>query len=687
MRLSFRTLVTACFAALVLPLNAATSTLTGEEIAITFGEDAVGYGIERIDNLIGGETTSFVRSAHDHADFWSMIFHARGEDGKIHQTWTSNRAPCKNRNLRKKGNTWTFVWEGLGIDDEKDVLDVTATVRLLGKNAVSWELSVVNRSTKWALFETMYPHLNEVVGEGEADFLVPAQGLGARLYKNHRSEDYLPGSDINYPGWFQLSMAFMKQGKGLFVAPFDSKCRIKRLRIEKNHDICYPTVVENAGLVGKAAEGPRYRVVTAAFAGDWVAAAKLYRKWALRQKWARKGPLWTRADAPKKLCGIHTWAVVETDAAYVSRRIRNLQALYPDAHMGAEWTKWGFCPFDTHYPDLLPTRPGVKETMEEGTKIGFPLMPYFNGRLWDTTIPSWSEGKTYCCLGETGGADYLTEKYGDVVFGVMCPACPGWQKFFSQYLLRVFDEMKFGAVYLDQITCSRPRPCFNPEHGHPVGGGTWWADGERAVLKPVHAAFAAKNVPITSEGAGEYLMDVVDGYELASCPMSVDVPFYTCVYGGYANYFATEIHRDADFELYWTIIARATAWGIAPGLCGDLPFRPGKEEYGKALEYCGKFRERAKDFLVYGHFDDDVHFDVEPAMMKKTWIDCVVKGEHEYSGEFPEVMGAVWKNFDDSRTAVILANLSDKKQKVSFQKPFAAEVQLAPHTLKFLEDK
>ena len=141
----------------------------------------------------------------------------------------------------------------------------------------------------WALAETAYPILRQVSASKESDVLRPRPDLGAALDRNRAwtGRDLVYGCMAYYP----MMCAFMKDGAGLYIAAHDSTARIKALRISKEHDISFETPVENAGVIGKAAEGPRYDVTIAAFSGDWWSAAKLYRDWALTTPWAAKGPI------------------------------------------------------------------------------------------------------------------------------------------------------------------------------------------------------------------------------------------------------------------------------------------------------------------------------------------------------------------------------------------------------------
>lgn len=655
--------------------------LVGDQLSIRFADASEGFGIRGFENKIVGEKTSFVNGASSGADFWALIFHSRKADGSIDKVRVDNRAPALSRRIEKTDKVWKFIWEGLDVGTEKGVVDVVASVRLIGRNASSWELEVKNRSKAWGLFETIYPYLREVVGEGEADVMLPGRFLGARLLRKHFSEMYVPVEDINY-SWYPMVAAFMKGEAGLFVSAFDGHGRIKRMRFLKNHDMAFVTPVENAGIPGKAAEGPRYPVVIAAYRGDWCEAAKIYRKWALRQKWCKKGPIVKRQDYPRRVAECHGWLMAELEAPGVSNFVTKVRKRFPDVKFGCEWTKWGNQPFDTNYPEMLPSRLGVDKVMEYGTKAGLPLMPYTNGRLWDTEQASWFYARKDCTMAENG--ELNIERYGrDRSFGVMCPATKGWQDCFSDYMIRLCEKIKCGLVYIDQVGCSRPKLCFDPSHGHALGGGTWWVDGNHEIMGRIHDRLSANGVPITSEGANECYIDVIDGHELACRPEAEDIPFYTYVYGGYSTYFASELDMKTEFIPFWAIYARATAWGVASGLSYSWPLNHGKERFGEAFAACARFREEAKEFLAYGHFTGDIKFDVPPKTFHTTWPN---RNGKFLSGDFPEVLGAAWQNADDSRRAAVLANLTDREQEVSFTKPFAGKAILEPYSLKLVTE-
>ena len=170
---------------------AGAETLENASLSIQFASAEQGFGVRRIVNRIDGET-AFVRGVERGVDLWALLFHSRDAAGKVVEARVDNKAPAANRRIERTDGECRLVWEGMDLPGEKGVFDVVATVKLVGKAQSTWEIDVRNRSLKWGLFETHYPYFRGVVEEGEADVMLPAQGLGARLYRKHDSKDFLP---------------------------------------------------------------------------------------------------------------------------------------------------------------------------------------------------------------------------------------------------------------------------------------------------------------------------------------------------------------------------------------------------------------------------------------------------------------------------------------------------------------
>ena len=60
----------------------------------------------------------------------------------------------------------------------------------------------------------------------------------------------------------------------------------------------------------------------------------------------------------------------------------------------------------------------------------------------------------------------------------MCPADLTWQHTIADTVGNIVGAGAAG-VYIDQIAAAGPKPCFDPSHGHPLGGGSHWVQSVR----------------------------------------------------------------------------------------------------------------------------------------------------------------------------------------------------------------
>ena len=67
----------------------------------------------------------------------------------------------------------------------------------------------------------------------------------------------------------------------------------------------------------------------------------------------------------------------------------------------------------------------------------------------------------------------------------MCPATNYWQNTIGDVvdtLCGPHNSFATDGVYIDQIAAAGPRPCWDPTHGHPVGGGSHWVEGYQVCM-------------------------------------------------------------------------------------------------------------------------------------------------------------------------------------------------------------
>ena len=650
--------------------------LENESMAIGFSPAASGFAVTSIVNKVGG-AVRFVETDCKAPDFWEIRIAPDGGADPKKTIRLQNHTPSKERTVERIKDGYAFVWKGLSLPDGEDVcMDVRAEVRLAKGSASSeWTISVENRSGKWALMETRCPVLRGVVRNGEADVLMPHKGFGARLHKAYDTQKGEIG-EFGYPGWYPMVAAYMKDGAGLYLAAHDPDASNKSLIFARGAEIAFATPVENAGVVGKAAKGPRYPVKVAAFRGDWWKAAHIYRDWAVKQKWCAKGKLAVRTDYPKRMSEVDLFLRPNGNPKSVSNMLAHARAALPGLNLGAHWYSWNVQPFDTYYPEFTP-KDTIPETFAWMNSIGIFAMPYTNGRIWDQELASAPQAAPHACTGPNGKP--YSETY-ERVFYVMCPTAKKWH----DTLLRNFENAVFswnaGAVYCDQIACSRPRLCCNPEHGHALGGGNWWAEGYRSALEPVRKSLARKGAPITSEGLAECWLDCIDGHLMCTDPLKDDVPFYPAVYSGYTTYFGARMQHFDRPEVVHAYQVRSLIWGVVPGWMHPWMFR-GKNKSEKVVDSLlktGRVRKAAREFLAYGTLEDELRplnplKTVEFSWERKSKRKKAPKKLEEFSSAMPAVVGTVWKNHDGSRRAVVAANVSAEDCTVKFKLPEGAK--------------
>lgn len=95
------------------------------------------------------------------------------------------------------------------------------------------------------------------------------------------------------------------------------------------------------------------------------------------------------------------------------------------------------------------------------------------------------------------------ESYGSqAVFAVSCPDTDYWQDTIVNVTRRLLNVHAVDGIYIDQIAAAGPRLCWDPEHGHAIGGGHSWVDGYHKMLNGVRDA-AGNNTMVLTESNAE----------------------------------------------------------------------------------------------------------------------------------------------------------------------------------------
>ena len=636
-------------------------------------------------NALRGIQVGTATFATGGGDLWTAEFSDGTNRAKRVKACAHEAAACERA---ETDAAITLIWRDVPLGGERGVLDATVTIEKRPDGSQAWWLSFANRSRKWALITTAFPRLNRVTPDGAGDVVLPSNDHGAQLFPK-RSAQPRPFRRA-YLGYCPMIAGFFLGTDGLYFVPEDPEARIKNILVEGEQNACYETTVENAGVPGKAAEGPRYPVVLAPLKGDWWSLANRYRAYALKQKWAARGPIKDIPDYPRRLCEIPLWINIHGYPDVASNVLTRAKAIFPNFTTGLHWHLWQHSGHDVNYPEYFPAQPGTKECIAYCESMGQEPMPYVNGRLWSAPTSGFILAEPFVVLRQNDTR--YVEKYGRLTapLAVMCPTCAPWQKVVRTFTGRILDELGAKSIFIDQIGAAPGIPCYDPAHGHPLGGGKWWREGYAEMMEPIHRAWNAKGAFITTEGSGEMCLNMVDGYLQVVVRDPKDVPFHNAVYSGYTTYFCSPENNDDDPAAFRALQTRELLWGNALGWF--LPDILDKPDKCAILNQLCAFRQANLDALAYGNLLDELRFASPVGTATYEWLgrrphhslyDPAYKLPPSKFATMADVRGNWWRTAD-GQVVLLAANLTDREQKVVYRvygTDKTATLALAPYEL------
>ena len=663
-------------------------SLTTKSIDVRFADAQEGFAVTGIVNRLVNDF-SYIRSTGTPDGLWRLTFKKMGSgggEGAGEKKTINNRAPAAARTVERTANALVFRWQGIDLPDAPAAVDVTVRVAVdpADDRLTLWTIEAVSHSEKWALFSTCYPVLASPLVPGEGMVMQPSGNLGARYL-----DTVAPGRG-RYFNSVPMVTCFDKDGSGLYVAARDGEMRVKSIVFGKANTVCFDTPVENAGVAGKAANGPKYPVCVGVYAGDWWTAAKIHRAWAEKQVWLSKGRLKTSPTYTHAMSDIPLWFNIHGDAAQVSNALTRAHELFPNFKAGMHWHLWQHSPHDVNYPEYFPERPGTIETIAAMNEIGQVAMPYINGRRWSEHMQGFTFAKPYAVKNEDGSVHATWFKPAPPLAS-MCPYRPEWRGVVSNLAHRILDYLHAPAIFIDEVGNEPCKPCFDPTHGHPLGGGTWWAEGCRATLEPIQREYHKKGAIVTTEGSTEALIGVVDGFLIVHGQRPSEIPWYTAVYSGYATYFCSPSHPNDDAPSFWMRQSRDLLRGVA---IGWFPANVLKDPWKVVLiRRACEFRQKHLDYFAYGELMDEFRPAAPVGKVTGHWrgrstapLQALQQKGEEVS--LPTVIGNVWKSSDGSKRLLFLSNLSGEEVTVTAaNKGFENRpVTIGPYRLAVIEE-
>ena len=563
--------------------------------------------------------------------FWRLVL--EGSKGKKHELdnrsgWQDVRVstePKSNSAPRTQHSALTLVWRGPKSLDSS-AIEVRCEVVLDGARS-SWTLSVENNSTA-TLRTVTFPSVvtRPLGGDGSDDEVVWPRAAGER-HIDPFTKPVSYGSD--YPtGWgsYQFFTHYDRAG-GVYVATHDPVASTKYLEAGtrangKQWMMEFRWPAENATIPGNDFHMPGPAVIQV-FRGDWFDAAQLYRDWARKsaQWWPRDE---SRRDTPRWMHEVAVWALTGGTTQSVVGPVRDFAA-YMGVPTAVHWYNWHQIPFDTNYPHYFPAKNGFRDGIKELQAAGVRVMPYINGRLWDTGLEDFAALARPFATKNERGEPYIEEYGSKRKLAPMCPVTRLWQDKVNEIVMRLLDVGQVGnlsqlgadgaarqvnnlsyfgvdGVYIDQVAAAKPTLCFDRSHGHPLAGGHWWTtlgywpmlERLRADMKKQHS-----DAMITTECNGEPYVHVFDGYLTWHWQQNGQVPVWPAIYGGRVQMFGRAYRGGPTKDLALRMkAAQSLVYGEQIGWIGPEVIK--QKDNGPFIRRMARLRYALRDYLADG---------------------------------------------------------------------------------------
>ena len=566
------------------------------------------------------------------------------------RTLTAADAPS---NARYENGILVMTWENV----QPGNMSVRATVSKKDRG-FEWGFECELHESGYTLWDVTYPEIGPLKNTDDFHAIIP-YGWG-----------YIPD---NAKGWRHFGVYPSAARSMPFVGASDGKTGV------------YLGVHEPAGyplglFVGKYADQPclslgvrhdvegmgravRYRlpytVTTQTFAGDWYECARIYREAAFATPWGSVPNIAERGDIPQWLKDTDLWYIGACEDEKSANDILRF-ADYFGVPVSAHVYRWHEIPFDDRYPEYFPAKPGFKSALDKVQQAGIAVMPYINGRLWDPATESWNEknAQTACAIAETG--EKYVEVYGSKVpLSPMCPFTEIWQDTVTNLVDRLFNECGVKGVYIDQISAAAAKRCFADNHGHPVGGGTYWIQGYRDLIRRCQAV-QPEGTAITTEENADPWNDLLQAWLLVNSPRQGGelVPLYPAVYSGRAVSFGFQYIQGSNFTKKYPFrlkMAQAFTFGSQLGWVGMQVLDPRFADEAKFLKRLCKARHAHRDALQYGDLLPPVRLEGTGTV---SWLD-----DKDAKRERLAVLASAWLTPQGKRK-IALANVSDEDKTV-----------------------
>ena len=520
----------------------------------------------------------------------------RGADGRA-RTLTPDapgirRVPFRTVSGKNGEVRWQAGWLAAEFQAEADF-------RFVG-DSLRWDLRVTG-APGIVLTEVVFPWVRLAPLPRDGDLLVPA--MSGAVKPRAMAER------VGYSGYYPSGHASMQLGAwydaegGVYFAAEDGRARAKSLLFRAGPGgveaaFGWPVALPASGK--RAVFEPGCEAVLTRFRGDWYDAGLLYKDF------LRRSAVWYRSAKP--VTEYPEW--FRTNTLWVSlghkedsaRKLARLRE-YFGLPFAVEYVNW-FGKFDRDYPHHH-ANPQHYLWMQDIKKMGINILPYTNGRLWET-LDCRDTDYRYTTHGmpdavKLADGSVQTEKYHGAAFAVMCPACENWRNELKALAGRVLG-LNADGMYMDQIGAARPRLCFDPSHPHAPGDpDCWYMQGYRKLLLDLHKLYP--QAVWTTEDNSEPYVGLMHGMLSWRWMVDGNVPLYPLCYSGRTEMVGRSFGGE-DPDALAVKLFQQWMQGEQLGWCGvDFLASPPRAKFRLQVKQAMHLRLGMLDFFQRGMLD------------------------------------------------------------------------------------
>jgi Domain of unknown function (DUF6259)/Carbohydrate binding module (family 6)/Concanavalin A-like lectin/glucanases superfamily len=499
----------------------------------------------------------------NNSTLWKCLITTNGANWSFNPTASNIKAQFIQKPFKDKNGAWKFSIKWKKNKTIKNPAEFTATSNFILKNGrFSYDLKIKSFTKNSLVKQVTFPSM-DIKG-----YKSPGSKLLVPIMSGVEYPTPLK-SGSSYSGYYPTGYCSMQLGayydnnSGVYFATEDPYASSKSVAFQaSSQGININYIWQN----GANSFDSRSNAVFEIFKGNWYDAGLIYRKWLTKLNppwWIKDLP---RNDSPKWFRDNTLWIRFYNGHNSIKQLKQIIE--YMKLPFAVHWYSW-WGDFDRDYPHFSPN-PETYESLKKLKAAGIRVVPYANGRLWETKDrreEDWqftSKGLPASVKDKTGKP--IIENYNKASFGVMCPASKIWNKVIYDITLNL-PAFGFDGVYYDQIAAARPRFCYDKSHSHLLGDhDTWFMKGYYPMFTKIRKDLKHKHpeAVLTSEDVSEPYAKIFDGMLPWRWMYNGQVPLFPLIYSGRTQFVGLSFGNEsasAKFPMLATQLVNAEQLG------------------------------------------------------------------------------------------------------------------------------